>query len=332
MKAIVQERYGSPEVLSLREVPKPVPADDEVLVEVRAASVNARDWHVMRGDPYLARLADRRTFGRRGPRFPIRGTDFAGRVAAVGAAVTDFRVGDEVYGDTVVGGAFAEYVTIPARTLAPKPAKLTFEQAAAVPLAGSTALMGVRDAGGIRPGQRVLVNGASGGVGTFAVQIARTLGADVTAVCSTRNVDLVRSLGADRVVDYTRDDFARAGQQRYDVVFDLVGNRSLADLRRVLMPTGALVLSGGGVSTGGSLVGPMGLFIRAELVGRFVGHRIVRLEVPADAANLATLAELADGGALTPAIDRTYPLEKTADAIRYVETEHARAKVVVTVG
>ena len=332
MKAIVQERYGSPEVLSLREVPKPVPADDEVLVEVRAASVNARDWHIMRGDPYLARLADRGTFGRRGPRFPIRGTDFAGRVAAVGPAVTDFRVGDEVYGDTVVGGAFAEYVTIPARTLAPKPAKLTFEQAAAVPLAGSTALMGLRDAGGIRPGQRVLVNGASGGVGTFAVQIARTLGADVTAVCSTRNVDLVRSLGADRVVDYTRDDFARAGQQRYDVVFDLVGNRSLADLRRVLMPTGALVLSGGGVSTGGSLVGPMGLFIRAELVGRFVGHRIVRLEVPADAANLATLAELADGGALTPAIDRTYPLEKTADAIRYVETEHARAKVVVTVG
>jgi len=332
MKAIVQERYGSPDVLSLWEVPEPVPADDEVLVEVRAASVNARDWHIMRGDPYLARLADRGTFGRRGPRFPIRGTDFAGRVAAVGPAVTDFRVGDEVYGDTVVGGAFAEYVTIPARTLAPKPAKLTFEQAAAVPLAGSTALMGLRDAGGIRPGQRVLVNGASGGVGTFAVQIARTLGADVTAVCSTRNVDLVRSLGADRVVDYTRDDFARAGQQRYDVVFDLVGNRSLADLRRVLMPTGALVLSGGGVSTGGSLVGPMGLFIRADVVGRFVGHRIVRLEVPADAANLATLAELADGGALTPAIDRTYPLEKTADAIRYVETEHAKAKVVVTVG
>ncbi|MGC4803738.1 NAD(P)-dependent alcohol dehydrogenase [Micromonospora sp. DT233] len=331
MKAIVQERYGSPDVLSLREVPPPRPAADEVLVEVRAASVNARDWHVMRGDPYLARLADPVHFGRRGPRFPIRGTDFAGRVAAVGAAVTGFRVGQEVYGDTVVGGAFAEYVSVSSRTLAAKPAALTFAQAAAVPLAASTALLGLRDAGELRAGQRVLVNGASGGVGTFAVQIARALGADVTAVCSTRNVELIRSLGVDRVVDYTREDFARTGLPRHDVVLDLVGNRSLADLRRVLMPSGTLVLSGGGVSTGGSLLGPLGLFVRAEVVRRFVGHRIVRLDVPADAANLATLGELADGGALTPVIDRSYPLARTADAIRYVETEHARAKVVITV-
>lgn len=245
MKAIVQDRYGSSEVLEFREVDRPVPKDGEVLVRVRAASVNARDWHVMRGDPYVARLA----FGLRRPkrRMRIQGGDFAGVVEAVGKDVTRVRPGDEVYGEA--DGAFAEYLCAPQGVLGPKPANLSFEQAAAVPLAGNTALMGLRDVGKVGPGQHVLVNGASGGVGTFAVQIAKALGAEVTGVCSTRNVDLVRSLGADHVVDYTREDFTRTGA-RYDLVFDLVGNRTLADCRRALNPTGMLILAGGGVSEG----------------------------------------------------------------------------------
>ena len=328
MKAIVQDRYGPPDVLRLDDVDRPVPGSGEVLVRVRAATVNARDWHLMRGDPYIARLVSS-AMGINRPKLRVRGTDFAGTVEAVGPNVRWFGVGDEVYGE--VHGAFAEYVCAPSGVVGSKPATLTFEQAAAVPLAGNTALVALRDAAQLSDGQRVLINGASGGVGTFAVQIAKVFGADVTAVCSTRNADLVRSIGADEVVDYTRDDFTR-GHKRYDVVLDLVGNRRLAELRRVLTPTGTLVLSGGGVSTGGSLVGPMGLFLRGTLAARFAGRQRIRTmtEVPASASNLATLRDLIDAGLVNPVIDRTYPLTDAAEAIRYLEVEHARAKVVIT--
>lgn len=324
MKAIVQDRYGSPDVLELREVDKPVAADNEVLVRVHAAAVNARDWHIMRGDPYLARLV----LGLGAPKVRIRGTDFAGRVEAVGRGVKRFRPGDEVFGE--IDGAFAEYMCVPDDVVEPKPANLTFEQAAAVPLAGNTALMGLRDLGRVQPGQQVLVNGASGGVGTFAVQIAKSFGAQVTGVCSTRNVDLVRSIGADHVIDYTREDFTH-NERRYDVVFDLVGNRSLTECRRALTPAGTLILSGGGVSEGGSLIGPVGLIIRGQLLSRFVRHRLVTLTATPSKENLATLRELAESGKVTPVIDRTYPLSEAPAAIRYLEVEHARAKVVITV-
>ncbi|MFD8420408.1 NAD(P)-dependent alcohol dehydrogenase [Streptomyces sp. NPDC059466] len=325
MKAIAQDRYGSPDVLELKEFDEPVPAAGEVLVRVRAVSVNAYDWHLMRGDPYLARLS----FGVRRPRTPVRGRDFAGRVEAVGPEVKRLRPGDEVFGET--DGAFAQYVAAPQDMVAVKPEGLSFEQAAALPLAGNTALIGLRDLGSVKPGQRVLVNGASGGVGTFAVQIAKAYGAEVTAVCSTRNVDLVRSLGADHVVDYTRDDFTRAGI-RHDVVFDLVANRSLTDLRRALTPTGTLLLSGGGVSEGGSLLGPMRLTLKGQALSPFVGQRLLTFFAAPSGGNLAVLRELVESGRVTPVVDRTYgSLGEVPEAIRYVEAEHARAKVVVTV-
>jgi NADPH:quinone reductase-like Zn-dependent oxidoreductase len=332
MKAIVQQRYGSPDVLRLQEVDRPIPAQNEVLVKVHAASVNARDWHVLRGDPYLARLALPKVLGLRGPKRTIRGTDFAGRVEAVGSGVDRFRPGDEVYGDLGnAHGAFAEYVCAAADQIDFKPANLSFEQAAAMPLAGSTALMGLRDLGQVRPGQHVLINGASGGVGTFAVQIGKALGAEVTGVCSSRNVDLVRSLGADHVIDYTTHDFARAGQ-RYDMVLDLVGNRSQTELRRALASGGTLVLSGGGTFHGRpSLVGPMGLVIKAQAVARFARERITLLETPPSSELLAALRELAETGKVTPVIDRTYQLSEVPQAIRYLEAEHARAKVAITV-
>ncbi|GAA0735873.1 NAD(P)-dependent alcohol dehydrogenase [Dactylosporangium roseum] len=326
MKAIVQDRYGSPDVLRLRDIDTPAPADDEVLVRVRAAAVNAYDWHIMRGDPYVMRL----TVGLRGPRRKVRGRDVAGRVEAVGGAVTRFRPGDEVYGDLgEADGAFAEYVCVAEDLIERKPANLTFEEAAAMPLAAGTALVCLRDAARLRPGQHVLINGASGGVGTFAVQLAKIYGAEVTAVCGTRNLDLVRSIGADHVVDYTADDFTR-GSRRYDVVCDLVGNRSLTEFRRALTPTGTLVLSGGGVSTGGSILGPLGLFARGKLLSRFVRHRLLMPTATPSRHNLATLRGLAEAGALTPVVDRTYPLSRTPEAIRYLEVEHARAKVVIT--
>ncbi|MBT2488014.1 NAD(P)-dependent alcohol dehydrogenase [Streptomyces sp. ISL-96] len=324
MKAVVQDRYGSPDVLGVREVDKPVAADNEVLVRVHAAAVNARDWHLMRGDPYMARMV----LGLRGPKTKIRGTDFAGRVEAVGRDVKRFRPGDEVFGEAE--GAFAEYVCAPDGVVEPKPASLTFAQAAAMPLAGNTALMGLRDLGRVQPGQHVLVNGASGGVGTFAVQIAKAVGAEVTGVCSTRNLDLVRSLGADRVIDYSGEDFTRNGR-RYDVVFDLVGNRSLTQCRRVLTPSGTLVLSGGGVSGGGSLVGPMGLLIRGQALSRFVRQRLLVLTATPSKENLSALRGLAESGKVAPVIDRTYTLSEVPEAIRYLEVEHARAKVVITV-
>ncbi|CRK58992.1 Bifunctional protein: zinc-containing alcohol dehydrogenase; quinone oxidoreductase (NADPH:quinone reductase); Similar to arginate lyase [Alloactinosynnema sp. L-07] len=330
MKAIVQDKYGSADVLEFRAVDKPVAAANELLVRIHAASVNAYDWHVMRGDPYLARLVLRSMFGFGGPKPKIRGRDFAGTVEAVGAGVTRFRPGDEVYGDLGDGGgAFAEYACAPEATVEPKPANLTFEQAAAVPLAASTALIGLRDVAQVQPGQRVLINGASGGVGTFAVQIAKSFGAEVTGVCSARNVDLVRSIGADHVVDYTQEDFARS-DRRYDIVLDLVGNRSLAACRRVLTPDGTLVLSGGGVSRGGSLVGPMGLLIKAGLVKSFVRHRLLSLDGSPTQDTLATLRALIESGEITPVIDRTYSLSEAPEAVRYLEVEHARAKVVIT--
>ncbi|MER7692580.1 NAD(P)-dependent alcohol dehydrogenase [Streptomyces sp. NPDC097610] len=324
MKAIAQDRYGSPDVLELREVDKPVVADHDVLVRVHAAAVNARDWHLMRGDPYLARLA----LGLSRPKTKIRGTDFAGRVEAVGRNVKRFRPDDEVFGE--VDGAFAEYVCAQDNVVEPKPAGLSFEQAAAIPLAGNTALMGLRDLGQVQPGQQVLVNGASGGVGTFAVQIAKAFGAEVTGVCSTRNRELIRSMGADHLIDYTREDFTRNGR-RYDVVFDLVGNHSLTECRRALTPTGRLVLSGGGVSEGGSLIGPMGLILKGQVMSHFVHQRLLILTATPSKENLAALRELAESGKLTPVIDRTYPLSEVPEAIRYLEVEHARSKVVITV-
>jgi NADPH:quinone reductase-like Zn-dependent oxidoreductase len=325
MKAIVQDRYG---VLEFDTVVTPVAGDDEVLVEVRASSVNAWDWHMMRGDPYLARLM---LTGFRRPKRRIRGRDVAGIVAAAGKNVTRFRPGDEVYGDLGhLDGAFAEYVAVPDSQVDRKPANLTFEQAAAVPLAANTALMGLRDVATVQPGQRVLVNGASGGVGTFAVQLAKVFGAHVTAVCSTRNVEMVRDLGADQVIDYTRQDFTRAGD-RYDVVFDLVGNHPLRSLRRALTPTGLLMIAGGGVSRGGSLFGPMGLVIRAKLAAPFIRQRVVVHSEKPSGENLAALRELLESGQVTPIVDRTYPLSETAAALDYVEVEHARAKVVISV-
>jgi NADPH:quinone reductase-like Zn-dependent oxidoreductase len=327
VKAVVQDRYGSPDVLELRDVEPPSASGNEILVRVHAASVNAYDWHMMRGDPYLARLTG---IGATAPRRKIRGRDFAGRVEAVGRDVRRFRPGDEVYGDLgAADGAFAEYVCVSEDLVEAKPANLTFEQAAAVPLAGHTALKGLRDVGNLQPGQHVLVNGASGGVGTFAVQIAKSLGATVTGVCSTRNVDLVASLGADHVIDYTVDDFTRTGT-RYDLILDLVGNHSLTRLRRALTPGGTIVLSGGGVSSGGSLVGPMWLVIRAKLLAPFVRDRLLVLTTTLDREILTALRHLAESEAFTPVVDRTYSLAEVPDAVRYVETEHARAKVVIT--
>ena len=326
MKAIVQNSYGGTETLALQDIPAPVTGDDDVLVEVRAAALNAWDWHVMRGDPYLSRLV---LSGFRRPKRTVRGRDLAGVVAAVGRNVTEFRPGDEVYGDLgSADGAFAEFACVPRGQVARKPVNLTFEEAAAVPLAANTALMGLRDAADVQAGQRVLVNGASGGVGTFAVQLAKAFGAHVTGVCSTRNVDLVRRLGADAVVDYTRDDFTATGP--YDVVFDLVGNRSLTALRRAATPRGTVVLSGGGVYRGGSVVGPMGLIIRGQLLRPFVRQRLVVLGESPSTGNLDALRELIDAGEVTPVVDRTYPLTDAAAAVRYVEEEHARAKVVLT--
>lgn len=302
MKAVVQDRYGSADTLEYREVDRPVPGAGEVLVRVHAASVNAYDWHFIRGDPLLGRGV----MGLRRPRAAVRGRDFAGRVEALGPGVTGLKPGDEVYGEA--DGAFAEYVCARDGEVCPKPANLTFEQAAAVSLAGNTALMALRDVAGVRPGQAVLVNGASGGVGTFAVQLGKALGADVTAVCSTRNVELVRSLGADGVIDYTREDFARSGR-RYDVVLDLVGNRSLGEFRRVLTPSGTLVLSGGGVYEGGSVVGPMGLFLERRILAPFTrGRRLLEVSARQSRANLAVLRELAESGKIAPVVERTYPL------------------------
>ena len=322
MTAIVNRKYGSPDDLRLEEIDKPVLGDEGVLVRVRAASLNPYDWHFMRGLPYIARPM----LGLRKPKKSVPGADVAGQVEAVGKNVTQFRPNDEVFG-AGWSGSLAEYVCGGENDFAPKPASLTFEQAAALPMAGCTALQALRDRGQLQSGQGVLINGAAGGVGTFAVQIAKALGGDVTGVCSTGNLDLVRSIGADQVVDYTREDFARSGR-RYDLVLDLVANRSLSDLRRVLTPEGTLVLSGGG---GGRLLGPLALMLRARVRSRFVSQRMLSFMAQLRRDDLVVLKELIEAGKVTPVIDRTYPLSEATEAIRYLETGHARGKIVITV-
>jgi NADPH:quinone reductase-like Zn-dependent oxidoreductase len=322
LKAITSHRYGPPDVLRLEEVDQPVVEDDEVLVRVRAASVNPRDWHFLRGLPYVVR-----PFGLRRPRSGVLGSDVAGQVEAVGGKVTRFRPGDEVYAH-VLSGAFAEYTSVPEGLLGRKPANLSFEQAAAVPLAGLTALQGLRDHGGVRSGQRVLIIGASGGVGTFAVQLGNWFGAEVTGVCSTRNVDLVRSLGAHQVVDYTREDVIRSGRT-YDVIFQLAGTRSPSECRRALTAKGTLVLSSG--ESDGRWIGPLGRVVKAALLSPFVGQRLVTFEARSSRQDLKVLGELIEAGTVTPVIDRTYPLIEVSEAIRYLEEGHAQGKVVVTV-
>jgi NADPH:quinone reductase-like Zn-dependent oxidoreductase len=325
--AVVQHRYGSPDVLTLRHVPKPTPGPGEVLVTVMAASLNARDWHVMRGEPRLARLMDLATFGLRRPRAATRGTDLAGVVEAVGAEVTRWQPGDAVFGEGT--GTFARHAVVPADRLAAIPHGVAFEQAAALPLAATTALLCL-NAGAPVAGSTVLVNGASGGVGTFALQLAGTMRLRTTAVVSPRNADLARRLGAEHVIDYTTQDFTRSGQ-RYDLVIDLVGNRSIRDLRRTVRTHGTLVLSGGGVSGEGRLIGPLALLIRAQIYSRLTRLRIQTPQALPAPPLLDRLIELTRPGQLTPVIDATFPLGATADAIRYMETEHTTGKVIITI-
>lgn len=321
MKAIVCTKYGPPDVLQLKEVEKPTPRDNEILVRVHVAAANPADWHLMRAKPFFVRLGN----GFLKPKNPIPGLDMAGRVEAVGSSVTQFQPGDAVFG--CVTGAFAEYVLARECDLALKPANLSFEQAAAVPVVAFTALQGLRDTGQIQSGQRVLVNGASGGVGTFAVQLATHFGAEVTGVCSTRNLDLVRSIGADHVVDYTREDFTRTGQ-RYDLLFDAVGNRSAAAYKRALAPNGRCVVAG--------FTTLSHLLVQVVLLGTWVSRTssqkiLLMGESKPDQDDLRFVKELLDTGKVVPVIDRRYPLSETADAIRYLETGHARGKVIITV-
>ena len=317
MKAIVYAEYGSPDVLQFKDVEKPAPKDNEVLVKVHAASANPADWHLMRAEPFLARLAN----GLLKPKNTKLGADVAGRVEAIGSNVTRLQVGDDVFGGMPLNelGGFAEYVCAPEELLALKPARMTFEQAAAVPLAAFTALQGLRDKGQIQPGQKVLINGASGGVGTFAVQIAKSFGAEVTGVCSTRNLDMVRSIGADQVIDYTQQDFTQTGQ-RYDLIFDAVGNRSVSDYKRALSPNGICSVAG--------FTSLSRLFQIMLLGGKKVG---MMKTAKANKEDLASIKELLEAGKIVPVIDRCYPLAETAEAIRYLETGHARGKVVITV-
>ncbi len=325
-RAVLQHRYGSPDVLEVSTIPTPSPGPDEVLVRVRAASINARDWHVMRGEPRLARLLDRSSFGLRRPRVAIRGTDLAGTVEAVGAEVTRWRVGDHVFGEGVA--AFADHAVVPAHQLAALPDGLGFDEAASLPLAGTTAKL-IIDAADPAPGNTVLVNGASGGVGTFVIQLAKARQLYVTAVVSSRNVSLARSLGADRVIDYTVEDFTLEGVQ-HDVVVDLVGNRGLRELRRASRPGGAIVLSGGGISGTARLIGPLRLLIWGQLYGSLPGIRVVVPQAVPDADALERVAQLVAAQQLRPVIDRRFRLEDAADAIRYMETEHTSGKVILT--
>jgi NADPH:quinone reductase-like Zn-dependent oxidoreductase len=323
MKAIVQERFGPPEVLRLVDTDVPEVGAGDVLVRVHAAALNPYDWHMLRGDPLIARLMG---VGLTKPKARVAGIDAAGRVEAVGADVRGLRPGEEVLG--FCPGAFAEYARAEADQVVPKPARLTFEQAAAVPMAALTALQGIRDVGAVRAGHRVLVNGAAGGVGTYAVQIAAALGAQVTGVCSTRNVELVRSIGAAHVIDYTTQDFT-AGRARYDVILDNVGNRPLSRVRRALTPTGTLVLNGGG--SPGRAVGAVGSMLRAVVVNGLVRQHLRPFRAKPKQDDLLTLTRLIDDGKLTPVLDRTYPLADTAEALRHVEHGHTRGKVVLTV-
>lgn len=323
MKAIVQDAYGSADILRLRDIDKPEPADDEVLVRVHAAGVDRGVWHVMTGLPYPIRLAG---YGLRVPGNPVPGTDLAGVVEAVGEDVAGFRPGDEVFG--IGNGAYAEYARAGEHKLVAKPAKLDFERAAVVAVSGLTALQALRDHARIEQGQSVLVIGASGGVGTFAVQLAKVFGAEVTAVCSTAKVGLVRALGADRVIDYLQADFADEGR-RYDAIVDIGGNASLSRLRRALTPAGVLVIAGG--ETGGRWLGGSDRQLRAILLSRFVGQRLTTFVCSENHADLLVLKELVEAGRVAPVLDRSYPLAEAPQAIRYVHEGHARGKVVVTV-
>jgi len=325
MKAIVYREYGSPDVLRLEEIGKPVPDDNQLLIKVRAASVNPLDWHYMEGAPYIVRLLG---FGLIEPKDTRLGVDYAGTVEAVGKNVTTFKPGDEVFGGRT--GAFAEYVTVSADgSVVPKPAGVTFEQAASMPIAAVTALQALRDSGKLRPGQKVLINGASGGVGTFAVQIAKSLGANVTGVCSTRNVDLVRSIGADQVIDYTKEDYTESGQ-RYDLIIDNVGNHSFLACRRALTPEGTYVLIGGGGVNDARWVGGLARPLRALVLSRFIGQKMGSMLARLTKEDLTILGDLVQAGKVKPVIDRRYRLSEVPDAIRYLEQGHARGKVVIT--
>ncbi len=318
MKAIVYTKYGPPDVLELKEAEKPTPKEDEVLVKVHAASVNAADWHLLRGKPFLVRLMG---FGLLKPKKKILGSDIAGLVEAVGRNVKQFQPGDEVLG---MGGGFAEYVCAREDALALKPTNISFEEAAAVPIAAVTALQGLRDKGQIQSGQKVLINGASGGVGTFAVQIAKSFGADVTGVCSTRNLDMVRSIGADQVVDYTKEDFTQNGQ-RYDLILAANGYHSILDYKRALSPKGTYVMTGGS----------MAQLFQAMLLGPWISmtgsKKMGNLMAKVNQKDLVFMKELLEAGKVKPVIDRRYPLSEVAEAVQYLEEGHAQGKVVITV-
>ena len=323
MKAIVQDRYGSADVLEFRDIEEPMVGENDVLVRVHAAGCGPDVWHLMTGMPYMARLA----IGLRTPKLPVLGWDVAGTVDAVGSNVTGIRPGDEVMGTTK--GSFAELAIAKADDLVPKPAGLSFEEAGALPISGITALRAIRDEGHVQPGQTVLIIGAAGGVGSLAVQIAKAYGAKVTAVSSTSKEDLVRSIGADDVIDYTREDFAD-GSRRWDVIIDTAGRRPLSQLRRALTPKGTLVIvggDGGGRWTGGFFRG----MLRAPVVSLFVGQRLRGLATKVKREDLIALTELIEAGTLRPVIDRTYPLIEAPDAIRYLEEGHSRGKIVITV-
>ncbi len=325
MKAIINCDYGLAH-LKLENVEKPVPNDDQVLVRVRAASVNPYDWHFIEGTPKIIRLMG---VGLRKPKDTRVGVDFAGTVEVVGKNVTQFKAGDEVFGGR--GGAFAEYVCPRAtRAVALKPSNVTFEQAASVNIAGITALQALRDKGKVQPGQKVLINGASGGVGTFAVQIAKSFGADVTGVCSTRNVDLVKSLGADHVIDYTKEDFTKSAE-RYDVMLDNVGNRTLSECKSVLTPKGKYVLIGGGGASEQGLLGGLGKALWAMLFSKFVNQQMGMMMADPSEKDLTILGDMMQSGKLKAVIDRTYKLSEVPEAIRYLEEGHAKGKVIITV-
>jgi NADPH:quinone reductase-like Zn-dependent oxidoreductase len=323
MKAIVRDTYGSADVLELRDIDKPKITDNEVLVRVHAAGVGRDVWHVMTGLPYPIRLAG---YGLRAPKNPVIGSDMAGVVEAVGKDVTRFQPGDEVFG--IGKGSYAEYVCASEDKLAHKPVNLTFEQAAVVAIMGSTALQALRDHGKVRPGQEVLIIGASGGVGTYAVQLAKSFGAHVTGVCSTTKVEMVRSIGADHVIDYRREDFAE-GDRRYDLILDIGGNSTLARLRRALASRGTLVIVGG--EGGGRWLGGTDRQIRALVLSPFVGQKLGTFVNKENHEDMLVLKELIESGKVTPIIDRTYPLSEVPEAIRYLEGGHARGKVVVSV-
>jgi NADPH:quinone reductase-like Zn-dependent oxidoreductase len=321
MKGTVVHCYGGPEVLKVEQIAKPTPADDQLLVKVHAASLNPVDWHSMRGSPYVMRLSS----GIGSPQDSRVGVDFAGTVEAVGKSVTRFKPGDAVFGGA--DGAVAEYVVVrESRGVALKPDNMSFEQAASVAIAAITALQGLRDKGAIKPGQKVLINGASGGVGTFAVQIAKHFGAEVTGVCSTRNVELVRSLGADHVIDYTQEDFAKGGV-RYDIILDNVANRSLSDMRRVLTPTGHLVIVGGAK---GDWIGPLVPPLKAVMMQPFVDQKLGMFIARLEQSDMQFLGELMQAGKVTPVIDRRYALSEVTKAMEYLEAGRARGKVIVS--